>query len=133
MAWYHLALEYRDNKAPFFAAIMDIRYKIGHVRYGLLLLTVWLSGVIAPAQVMSDNTITAETLPFTTKPICSGRFVARDLDHTTTVAGGNRVRMFEANGGGVAVNDLDNDGDLDIVLTNQAGMNTILWNDGNLN
>jgi hypothetical protein len=112
---------------------MDIRYKIGHLRYGLLLLALWLSGVIAPAQVMSDNTITTETLPFTTKPICSGRFVAHDLDHTTTVAGGNRVRMFEANGGGVAVNDLDNDGDLDIVLTNQEGMNTILWNDGSLN
>ncbi|MBA3870870.1 MAG: VCBS repeat-containing protein [Anaerolineae bacterium] len=82
---------------------------------------------------MSDNTITTETLPFTTKPVCSGRFIAHDLDHTTTVAGGNRIRMFEANGGGVAINDLDNDGDLDIVLTNQAGMNTILWNDGHLN
>jgi len=40
--------------------------------------------------------------------------------------------MFEANGAGVAINDLDNDGDLDIVLANHAGPNSILWNEGNL-
>jgi hypothetical protein len=82
---------------------------------------------------MSDNSLTVETIPFTKNRICTGRFVEHDLDHITTVAGGNRVRMFEANGGGVAINDLNNDGNLDIVLTNQAGMNTILWNDGHLN
>lgn len=118
---------------PFIAEIMEILYKIGQVRYALLLLTLWLSGFIAPSQVMSDNTITIETIPFTKNAVCTGQFVAHDLDHKTTVASGDRIRMFEANGGGVAVNDLDNDGDLDIVLTNQAGMNTILWNDGNLN
>lgn len=64
---------------------------------------------------------------------CTGRFAWHQLDHTTTVPGGHEVRMFEANGGGLAINDLDNDGDLDIVLANHAEPNTILWNDGDLN
>lgn len=75
--------------------------------------------------------IHVETTPFT-KSACSGQFIAHDLDHITTVPSGNRVRMFEANGGGVAINDLNNDGQPDIVLTDHAGMNTILWNAGSL-
>lgn len=63
---------------------------------------------------------------------CSGKFVTHDLDYTTTTPHGDMIRQFEANGGGVAINDLDNDDDLDIVLANHAGMNTILWNQGNL-
>lgn len=63
---------------------------------------------------------------------CSGRFVAHELEHQSTVLGGQTVRMFEANGGGVALGDLDNDGLLDIVLANQAGENSILWNQGEL-
>ncbi len=62
---------------------------------------------------------------------CSGRFVAHDLDHTTIVPG-NTVDQFEANGAGVALGDLDRDGDLDAVLANHAGPNTILWNQGSM-
>jgi len=64
---------------------------------------------------------------------CSGQFVLHQLDHITTVPGGDQIRMFEANGGGVAINDLANDGDLDTVLANHADPNTILWNEGGLN
>ena len=80
----------------------------------------------------SDVPVIIEILPITNQAICSGRFVAHDLDHVTKVPGGNTIRMFEANGGGVGINDLDNDGDLDIVLANHAGMNTILRNEGGL-
>ncbi len=121
------------NKVLSVAEIMDILCRIGQFRYSILLLIVSLGVFMGPMQVMSDNRLAIETIPFTKNAVCTGKFVAHDLDHTTTVAGGDRVRMFEANGGGAAINDLDNDGDLDIVLTNQAGMNTILWNDGNLN
>ncbi|MDQ5852006.1 MAG: CRTAC1 family protein, partial [Chloroflexota bacterium] len=62
---------------------------------------------------------------------CTGTFVVHTLDHITALPGAT-VRMFEANGTGVAINDLDDDGDLDVVLANHQGTNTILWNQGGL-
>jgi enediyne biosynthesis protein E4 len=89
--------------------------------------------VLSHDSSVNDAQLTVETLPLAPSlSSCSGRFLAHDLDHITTVPGGQRVRMFEANGGGVGVNDLDNDGDLDIVLANHADPNTILWNEGGL-
>lgn len=92
-----------------------------------------ISPVESQNLAANDVPVTFKTLPFNQAAVsCSGRFIAHDLDHITTVPGGDEVRMFEANGGGVALNDLDNDGDLDIVLANHAGLNSILWNDGDL-
>ncbi len=62
---------------------------------------------------------------------CVGTFVAHDLDHTTSLPTAE-ARMFEGNGAGTAIGDLDDDGDLDVVLANHHGPNTILWNDGGL-
>lgn len=107
-------------------------------RFITFLLFLTLAGVsflTTAGQESSPNApqITLEALPLSSSSACSGRFVRHELDHETTVPGGQRVRMFEANGGGVGINDLDNDGDLDIVLANHSGMNTILWNEGGLN
>lgn len=42
------------------------------------------------------------------------------------------INTYESNGSGVAVNDLDGDGDLDIVFASVDGEAVILWNEGNL-
>lgn len=60
---------------------------------------------------------------------CEERFIPHPLDHITTVQG-DTVHLYASNGSGLAVNDLDNDGDLDIVLGNLAGKNAIFWNEG---
>lgn len=60
---------------------------------------------------------------------CEDRFVARTLDHITSIDG-EVVRTYDSNGAGLAVNDLDRDGDLDLVLANLAGPNAIFWNQG---
>lgn len=62
---------------------------------------------------------------------CTDTFVPHLLDHTT-VAHTEVVGLYESNGAGVAINDLDGDGYLDIVLANLGGPNTILWNHGDL-
>ena len=41
-----------------------------------------------------------------------------------------RVTYFTSNGAGLAVGDLDNDGDEDFVLANLLGPNQIFWNEG---
>jgi hypothetical protein len=106
-------------------------------RYRLIALGYVLSLIITPATALGQDsggtiTVQVETVAVSqSDTACSGQFVPHELDHTTT-ATGPKVRMFEANGSGVAINDLDGDGRLDIVLANQAGQNTILWNEGNL-
>ena len=62
---------------------------------------------------------------------CEGTFVAHDLDHVIMIEG-DVIHQYDANGAGLGINDLDNDGDLDIVLANLDGSNAIFWNEGGL-
>ncbi len=73
--------------------------------------------------VLVTNTAQAQT--------CDGSFIAHDLAHVTQ-SRGRVVRFYESNGSGVALNDLNGDGLLDIVLGNLDGANRILWNLGGL-
>jgi hypothetical protein len=95
----------------------------------LLISLLLLLPVVVPVMAV-ETTVTST--PFALPSDCEDRFVTHSLPHTTTVPGGAEVRMFEANGSGAGINDLDNDGLMDIVLANHAGANTILWNSGGL-
>lgn len=76
--------------------------------------------------------VTTAAQPFNlAAPACSRGFKQRQLDHVTTIAG-ETAHMFDSNGSGLAVGDLNNDGLLDIVLANLKGSNAIFWNEGNL-
>ncbi|MFO7634538.1 MAG: CRTAC1 family protein [Caldilinea sp.] len=82
----------------------------------------------SPARTIEATTSVAR---LAIDPRCSGAFVTHRLDFTT----GTRLReigTYISNGAGVAVNDLDNDGLLDIVLASVDGQSAILWNEGNL-
>ena len=63
---------------------------------------------------------------------CTGSFVEHPLPHVTGTAF-ERVTYFTSNGAGLAVGDLDNDGDEDFVLANLLGPNQIFWNEGKWN
>ncbi len=102
------------------------------VRFTNFAVLVYIFLMLTAARPAFEPPVTVISTPLHDSAACSGAFVTYELPHTTTVPGGDEVCMFEANGGGVAINDLDNDGRLDMVLANHAGGNTILWNEGNL-
>ncbi len=75
--------------------------------------------------------LTVETVPLNRRGNCGGAFVTHALDHVTTPTK-LPIGFYDSNGAGLAINDLDEDGLLDIVLANLAGDNVILWNRGGL-
>ncbi len=95
-----------------------------------ILLLPFLAIACVPVGPPADPPIRAAVQPHKVSPFpCEDRFVAHTLDHITTIEG-DVVRTYDSNGAGLAVNDLDRDGDLDLVLANLAGRNAIFWNDG---
>lgn len=83
-----------------------------------------------PAGPLIPVTVTAADLR--APAACTGAFVTHTLPHTTT-ARTPIPHQFETNGAGVAIEDLDGDGRLDVALANVAGPATLLWNQGDLN
>ena len=80
---------------------------------------------------LSSTAITVTAHAFSASANCQGTF----LTHTLPIATGTRLReidTYESNGAGVAVNDLDNDGDLDLVFASIDRESAILWNEGEL-
>lgn len=104
-----------------------------------LLVLLILAGCVAkqPANVARSPTIEVsapvriDSQLLSPAQSCSDTFITHTLDHTTTTADG-LIQMFEANGAGLAIGDLNNDGHLDIVLGNLDFPNSILWNQGDL-
>jgi hypothetical protein len=121
-----------------------ISLRIGFLRAGLLIALVSLvSGCVAASPHYSPPTlifrpcrqcapaVSITQMPFQAAAPCTGAFIAHDLEHTTTAAL-PVPRLFDSNGSGLAINDLDGDGDQDIVLADLAGPLSILWNEGDL-
>ncbi len=94
-----------------------------------------LVAVLAAAEHTSSIRIHApvsvETAPLEAREDCSGSFIPHALEHSTLPVS-MPVGFYDSNGAGLAVNDLNADGWLDIVLANLAGDNSILWNQGGL-
>jgi enediyne biosynthesis protein E4 len=94
------------------------RWAVGLI--GLLCLTWPVGAAKAQAQVDIEPLATS---------VCTGAFVAHDLPHITEV-NAQPIRTYDSNGAGLAINDLNGDGRLDIVLANLDGPITLLWNEG---
>lgn len=60
---------------------------------------------------------------------CSGRFDRVVVDHVTTTLS-SQPSQGDATGTGVTAEDLDGDGDIDLVFPNLRGAASIFWNDG---
>ena len=88
--------------------------------------------LFSACQPQTGVPVSVTTQPFESQNRwCSGRFVAHELPHTTG-ANIERIGFFLSNGAGLAINDLDQDGNLDIVLGNLLGANQIFWNVGDM-
>lgn len=103
------------------------------MRYRCLLLLLLLLLYAAPAvfALRIHAPVTVEMIALQPRSACSGAFIAHELDHRTTPTE-RPVGFYDSNGAGLAINDLDDDGLLDIVFANLGGDNAILWNRGAL-
>lgn len=75
--------------------------------------------------------VTLDSIALRRSRECSGTFLAHELDHITTPTS-LPIGFYDSNGAGLAINDLNNDGLLDIVLANLGGDNAVFWNAGDL-
>lgn len=103
------------------------------MRHCLILTLLFLLFVTTPItfalRIHAPVTVTAS--PLKPRSGCSGAFIPHELDHITAPTK-LPIGFYDSNGAGLAINDLDDDGLLDIVMANLAGDNAILWNRGGL-
>ena len=105
---------------------------LGGTEGGVFVLIVALLLLVAPVQAIRIGApVTVESAALNPRDDCSGAFISHQLNHITTPVA-LPIGFYDGNGAGLAVNDLDQDGWLDIVLADLGGDNAILWNGGGL-
>ena len=99
----------------------------------LALTSLILAGCVARGESSgsprANTPVTTLERSFQTAPECVGSFTEHTLAHTTKPRTGTNT-VYDSNGSGVAVGDLDNDGLLEVVLGNLDGPLSVLWNSG---
>jgi enediyne biosynthesis protein E4 len=92
-----------------------------------------LAGCAAQGQSSGSPRVNVEAsvkqIAFQKSSSCSESFVTHTLEHMTKARVGDKT-VYDSNGAGVAVADLNRDGLQDIVLGNLDGPAHILWNQG---
>ncbi|HMO59323.1 MAG TPA: CRTAC1 family protein [Roseiflexaceae bacterium] len=85
----------------------------------------------SPAVVQGSHLDVAVHTTALADSACSGGFVVHRLEHTT-ITNTRPIAVYESNGSGLAIGDLNGNGRDDLVLANLGGPSSILWNEGGM-
>jgi enediyne biosynthesis protein E4 len=121
---------HRFVRFPASPALVVAAGLVGITTAALLLESPVVARSTAPAKPSSNVAVTTTATKYPTASECATTFRPHGLPHTTR-ARGNETLPYDTNGAGLAVGDLDGDGNTDVVLGDLRSTTSVLWNTGN--